>query len=271
MRVTTQPSETDVDMNLWPSEFSPLVSSLLASQQRLAEVERHVLDNLGHEMRTPLTIIRGLTEMLLDEQEAGQGDVSGRRHDLEEILRACQRLHRITERGIGLARIKLGQLTRHLETIPVRELIREIHAEFADEAREMHLWLEVRETGNGDDLVEADGPSLEMALRALHENAIKFNHPGGSVCWEVGGDDRMLEVRITNTGETMSREQLESCLAAFSQGDASMTRRFGGLGLGLPLAREVVELHGGRLQIARLSRGQGTRLRVTLPRVAVVS
>ena len=258
-------------MNLWPTEIAPLLSSLIESQQRLADVERHVLDNLGHEMRTPLTIIQGLTEMLLDEQDSIPEDRSGRRHDLQEILRACQRLQRITERGVGLARIKLGQLARHLETIPVKEMIREIHNAFEDEAREMQLSVEIREHEDGDDLIEADGPSLEMALRAVHENAIKFNHSGGSVLWEVGGDARSLEIQVSNTGETMSREQLQNCLAAFTQGDASMTRRFGGLGLGLPLAREVVELHGGHLEVAQISHGKGTRIRVTLPRFAVVS
>jgi signal transduction histidine kinase len=255
----------------WPAMLTVLLNSLMASQQRLEQIERHVLDNLGHEMRTPLTIIQGLTEMLLDDLGFGARGREAHAPELEEILRACHRLQRITERGIGLARLKLGQVACHPEIIQVGELLRETFTEFAEEAGEHRISVSLEHPASSRDEVEADGTSLEMALRALHENAIKFNRPGGSVEWSILGDERQLVLEVTNTGEVMTREHLESCLTPFAQGDASLTRRFGGLGLGLPLVREVVDLHGGRLEVSVLGGERGTRFRVTLPRVSVVS
>jgi len=255
----------------WPTMLTALLNSVMASQQRLEQIERHVLDNLGHEMRTPLTIIQGLTEMLLDDLDFATRGREESTRDLDEILRACQRLQRITERGIGLARLKLGQVACHPEIIQVGELLRETFAEFAAEAAEHRISVSLELEAGARDDVEADGTSLEMALRALHENAIKFNRPGGSVDWSILGDERHLVLDVTNTGEVMTREHLESCLTPFAQGDASLTRRFGGLGLGLPLVREVIDLHGGRLEVSMLGGERGTRFRVTLPRVSVVS
>jgi signal transduction histidine kinase len=110
----------------------------------------------------------------------------------------------------------------------------------------------------------ADGDRLRLVFFNLLENAIKFNEPGGQVLVEAQEDGSSVEVVITNTLGDLPAEGTTRLLQPFTQGDMSATRPVGGLGLGLALARSILQAHGGQLTL-RSGRGQGTTVRVRVP------
>jgi signal transduction histidine kinase len=255
----------------WFGLLFNLVLAQSESRCRLEHIERHMLDNLAHEMRTPLTIIQGLAELIADDLQSAGMLNPDRLRDLDEIQRACQGLHRITERGISYVRLQLGTLTRRLEEIRIGEILQEVVCQLSAEADDRRLAVAVEiPTSTRDELV-ADGLCLEMAIRALHENAIKFNLPGGHIRWEIASCDDRVEISVTNSGVPVAPEQTETMFQAFMQGDPTLTRRFGGLGLGLPLVQEVVSLHHGTLTAGIESGGGGMQFRISLPRSGMVS
>lgn len=122
------------------------------------------------------------------------------------------------------------------------------------------------ENSAGDVVMRADEPRLRQIVSNLLSNAIKFTQPGGHVYLRVRmADPDTYEIEVEDTGIGMTQDDIVLAMAPFGQVDGSLSRRFDGVGLGLPLARALVELHGGRLTITSAP-GRGTVARVTMPR-----
>jgi signal transduction histidine kinase len=229
--------------------------------QELDQVKSNLLSAVSHEFRTPLTIMHGWLDLLL----AGQfGPVSAeQRESLAAVHKSAVRLDRLISNLLAFIEYERAQGARGHEAVSVVDLLRDAAAELAPECAERQVALAV-ETAGPLPLVKGDGARLRLVFLNLMENAVKFNESGGSVAVSARTDDARLEVRVANNHGRVPPERVERMLQPFTQGDMGLSRRAGGLGLGLAVARAIVHAHGGELRM-EADGDQGTTVRVRLP------
>jgi signal transduction histidine kinase len=218
--------------------------------------------NMSHELRTPLNAIIGFSGMMSDRMFGPLGDTyleyaniigaSGRH--LLAIITDILDLAKSDANRLALAQepVDVGRVV-YLSSTIVQEMARKAQVEFVSEVE--------------DGLPELVGDQAKMTqiLVNLLSNAIKFTAPGGMVRLNVRpGPDGAIILRVEDTGIGMSAEQIPIALAPFGQIDAGLDRKYDGVGLGLPLTKRLVELHGGRIDIDS-EPGKGTAVSVHLP------
>ena len=273
-----------------PGEFPPEVVELLrtfATQSALAiqnarlfrqleeksrEVEvasRHkseFMANMSHELRTPLNAIIGYSEML--EEEAQDLAQEAFVPDLRKINAAGKHLLELINGVLDLSKIEAGRMELYLEDFEVPPLVRDIAAVIQPLAEKNRNRIEVRcapEAGG----MHADLTKVRQALFNLLSNACKFTE-AGTVTLAVeraagpGGD--WLTFAVTDTGIGMTPEQMARLFESFGQADASVSRRFGGTGLGLALSRRLARMMGGDITVASVA-GEGSTFALRLPAV----
>jgi signal transduction histidine kinase/CheY-like chemotaxis protein len=214
---------------------------------------------LSHELRTPLNPV-----LLLASELQNQKSLSPEVHaDLATIRRNVELEARLIDDLLDLTRITRGKVSLEVRPTPVHRVLREsleiLEAEVA--AKELRLvWnLEARR-----DIALADPVRLQQVLWNVLRNAIKFTPPSGAVTLgshEAAGGRFVLE--ISDTGPGIASEHLGTIFETFNQGAGG--HRFGGLGLGLAIARSIVEMHGGSIQAESAGNGQGATFRIELP------
>jgi PAS domain S-box-containing protein len=220
------------------------------------------LATLSHELRTPLTSIVGWTKML----RSGQLDEETASRAIETIDRNARLQTRLIADVLDLSRIVSGRLRltlNPLELSPVLEAVLDIVRPVA-EAKAITLRKVI---DSYPCLVSGDADRLQQVVWNLLSNAIKFTPRGGSVELCLSCRANEAEIVVSDTGVGIGPELLPHVFERFRQGDASSTRSYGGLGLGLAIARHLVELHGGRIEAESAGLGRGTRFRVHLPRL----
>jgi signal transduction histidine kinase/CheY-like chemotaxis protein len=226
--------------------------------------------NISHELRTPLNLVVGFSEMILTSQESyGAPLPAPYRADLNAIYRSAQHLLNLTNDVIDLARVGAGRLALAREPIELGRVISDacdIIREYV-EAKSLSLRLDVR-----PDLpiVTVDRLRIRQVLLNLLTNAARFTEQG-SITVSARCDDRSAIVEVTDTGAGIPPDELSRIFEEFHHGSPEARERadaLGGVGLGLPISRRFVELHGGEMGVeSRL--GSGTTFWFTLPLEAV--
>ncbi len=216
------------------------------------------LANVSHELRTPLALILGPTRRLLT---SGRGGEETRR-DLETVERNAQALLKHVSDLLDVAKLEAGRMELDRSRLDLVELVRGTASLFESVAREREVELSI-ETPDSLPLM-ADREKLERVLLNLLSNAMKFVPDGGRVrvgsC--VEGHDAVLSVEDNGPGVPVPLRA--AIFERFRRGDDSTTRRFGGTGLGLAIAKELVERHGGSIEVGDGADG-GALFRVKLP------
>lgn len=235
--------------------------------RREREVERmktEFLSRVGHELRTPLTVIHGYADLL----SRARMEPTNAQAAYGEILEQSRRLQRIVEMLEFNAASAAGRVYLRPEPVDLRTIVADAVAKRAGEV-DKRIKLS-KKVGRGVTRVMADRRWLVLALDELIDNAIKFSPNGGRivVAAEVVDDGDRIELSVTDQGVGMTTEEQSQAFGDFVQGDPSDTRRFGGLGLGLALVRDVAEAHGG--SVVCLSEPQkGSKFSVFLPVVPI--
>ena len=237
---------------------------LRASVDSLEALQGDLLAIISHELRTPLTVIQGLAEILLDcrDQECNSGEF------LTQILRACGQLGRLVEQSITLSRLQAGQLSPSPDALGLRETVDRVLVRFADPIRDKAIII-VRKFPVDLSPVWMDGICLDAVLAALLENAVKFNKDAGRVFLSARPYHGGIELRIRNTGAGIPAKHLSQIFELFEQVETGHTRRYGGLGLGLPLVKRILDLAGGQIAVASAGPGRGATFTLTLPKAPV--
>jgi signal transduction histidine kinase len=221
------------------------------------ELKSSILANISHELRTPITVVRGILE-LLDNEE----DPEERRELIEMAQKALARQNFIVEDLLRAAKLEREVEAPRLGEVDLTELIQEVSDEFLPLLKKEGLKLNLRL--GGPLWASADAEQIRHVLRNLMSNAVKFNRPGGSITVEAVRREGEAEVCVADTGIGIPEDKLEKIFERFYQVDASPTRRYGGTGLGLAIVKEIVEAHGGEVRVSsRL--GEGSRFCFTLP------
>jgi len=230
--------------------------------QHLQEIDsqrRGLVANVSHDLRTPLASLQGYLETLrLKGDELGERQ---RLHYLEVAHRHCLHLGRMVEELFDLARLDANEVQPVMEPFSLPELVQDVAHKFELQAREREVALQAQYAENLP-FVVGDIALIERVLDNLLENALRYTPAGGAVSVVVEKMEMGLEVRIVDTGAGITAEDLPHIFDRFYQSDKMRTR--GGAGLGLAIAKRIVELHGCDIR-AVSNPGQGTTFTFDLP------
>lgn len=236
-----------------------------------SRTKSQILATVSHELRTPLNAIIGFSDVI---SQALMGPVDARyREYATDIHKAGTHLLTLINDVLDLSKIEVGQLKLHEKPVDVAQLIGGCHRLVAERARESLVRID-EALGEDIPLVFGDELRLKQVVLNLLSNAVKFTAAGGT-----GGrvtidtrrtDDGGLTISIADTGIGMKPEDIPVALSPFRQLDNAFNRRSEGTGLGLPLAKMLVELHDGVLDIESKI-GIGTTVHVHLPKERVLT
>ena len=244
-----------------PTEAQPLVvalNRLLFRLRATLDHERRFTADAAHELRTPLAVVR------IQAQVAQlTADDADRRHALDQILAGTDRATRVVEQLLRLARLDpLAQLPTSSE-IHLAELARRVLAETPVPASRTELRLQTRGTPLS---VSGDGELLEIALRTLLDNALRYTPDETRITVFVRCEDGELALAVADDGPGVAADELPRLVERFYRGSSASGD---GSGLGLAIARRIAELHGARLEVENLAAG-GFEARLRWPRPAAM-
>lgn len=234
----------------------------LTEIRRLEEVRRDFIANLSHEVKTPLTAIRGFSETLLEEAERLPQE--SRKH-LEIIFRHAVELSHLTENLLNLSRIESGKEEILLASVPLKPFVDRLLERFSAQAKAKKIEL-VNEVSEAVPPLPADPPKLNQILTNLVDNAVKFTGEGGKVWIRAKkGDDSFFLMEVEDNGPGIPPEDRERIFERFYRVDKARSRDSGGAGLGLAIVKHLVELHGGQIRVESLPLG-GSKFKLSFPR-----
>jgi two-component system cell cycle sensor histidine kinase PleC len=240
------------------AEHAARIEAELASR-----VKSEFISNMSHELRTPLNTVMGFSKLL---SEHGQ-----RKLPAEEIVEYAQLIHNAASHLLAvindildMSKMQSGRYTLDAREINLEEVLQASVELFRAQAGEARTVLDCRIAADLP-LVRGDAGKLRQVFSNIISNAIKFSHPGGQIDIEARRlSDGGVLVVVRDTGVGMTSEELEIALTPFGQVDGGRSRWREGTGLGLPIAKALIELHGGRIEV-RTEKGKGTEVAILLP------
>jgi signal transduction histidine kinase len=236
------------------TSFSHMVQEVKASRQR----ERDFLANVSHELKTPLTSIQGFSQAILDGTAEEEAE---RKHAASIIIEEAGRMARLVEELLELARFDAGQIEIARREVNLADVLEECAKRFAFQAEEAGIELEMDVPALPPVLGDED--RLTQVFTNLLDNAIKHTPSGGKVkVIAKGVNQKNVKVAVTDTGSGIPPEDLPRIFERFYQVDKS--RAGSGVGLGLAIAKEIIEAHGGSISVESVV-GLGTKFTVSLP------
>ena len=222
------------------------------------------LGMLSHELRTPLNAILGWTRMLA----TAQLDPETSRRAVETIERSAKAQARLIDDMLDVSRIISGKLRLDVQPVDLSSVVNAAVDTSRPAAEAKHIRIQMTlDFGAGP--VLGDPVRLQQVVWNLLSNAIKFTPKGGSVQVQLARVNSHMDFTVSDTGPGIDEEFLPHMFERFRQADSSVSRKYGGLGLGLAIVRHLVELHGGTVEARNRTEGTGAVFTVTLPVMAV--
>lgn len=245
-------------------ENARLVANLREANRRLSDLDRlktNFISIASHELRTPLMIVQGFASFL---REQASGEMTS---DLDMVLRGASKLQAIIDQMTNLNYLEAGLSELKRENLSVQTLVEDIAREWGPlaAAKQQTLTLNVPPVPI---FIHGDRSKIDLALSNVMNNAVKFTPENGNITLQIISHTERVEITVVDDGIGIPKEELGRVFERFYQVEDHLTRHHGGLGLGLAIAREVVEQHGGRIWAESGDR-QGTRFRITLPTACV--
>jgi len=238
-------------------QLATAFNRMSAELQNLEQSRRDLLANVSHELKTPITAIRAHLENLLDGVERPEP------RTMQVMLAQTERLGRLIEQLLELSRLESGELPLLRETIPLAPLVTQVLSEI--EVARSDRGVAVRnQMANDLPPVDADRERVHQVLFNLIDNAVRFTPSGGAVTVTAERHNGSVEVQVADTGVGIPPEHLPRLFERFYRADPARSREDGGTGIGLAIARSVVEAHGGHIH-ARSEIGKGSVFTFDLP------
>jgi signal transduction histidine kinase len=238
-----------------------------ATVTQLRELDRlksSFLANMSHELRTPLNSILGFTDVMLEGLDGELTEYMD--NDLRLIQKNGQHLLHLINDVLDMAKIESGRMNLNPETFKVHDVLDEVTGITSTLASEKSISLFIDENSDQNIEVHADNTRLRQVMINLVNNAIKFTEKGSIVLCALPIEGARVLISVKDTGIGIPPDKLEAVFQEFTQVDTSTTRKVGGTGLGLPISRRLVEMHGGRLWAESAGiEGEGSTFYVELP------
>jgi two-component system sensor histidine kinase/response regulator len=235
----------------------------------VSDVKRNILTILNHEFRTPLTLIVAYADLLKERDGLTYQDIST---FLNSMNVGAERLRHLVENFMLLVELETGEGERNFEwrrkriTDPM-EILAEAASQYEALAGEKHVRLQVEPLPDSFPIVIADSEYMKIAVGRLIDNAIKFSDKPDSAIWIAAyGDGDNLCLSVEDHGRGIASNQLEAIFEMFYQVDR-VTFEDQGAGIGLPIVKRIVELHGGSVHVESVF-GTGSRFVIKLPKIA---
>lgn len=247
-------------------EVTSLARSFDAMRLALKKRDRRrdeFLAMLSHELRNPLAPIRNAVGVL----EIADPNSAHARRAKDVIKRQMAHLSRIVDDLLDVTRVARGKIELRREPVDLAELVTELvddHRMIADE----HGLLLGMHLPAGPVWVHADAPRIVQVMTNLVQNAIRFTPPGGNVDVVLTTHEHTADIRVSDTGAGIEEKLLHDIFEPFTQGEQSIARTKGGLGLGLPIVKGLTELHEGTVTAQSAGPGKGATFSVRLPMIA---
>ena len=235
--------------------------------RRVASAKSEFLANMSHELRTPLNSINGFSEVLFDET-FGPLNEKQKRY-INNVLTSGRHLLLLINQILDMSKVEAGKMKLAISTVATKDLLNEISMLVADmvSRKSLEMVLEI-----ADDLpdIEADELKAKEIIYNLLSNAVKFTPEGGRIGMRARKMGEGIEIEVWDTGDGIAQENMGKIFEGFFRVDTPYSRVTEGTGLGLPLSKKMVELHGGELSVSSPGLGRGTSVRFTLPLAAKV-
>lgn len=231
------------------------------TQQRVAEISRrNFVAQVAHELRTPLTNISLNVEAAVDD---GEEDAEFRGRCLNVITQETQRLTQLVNDMLSVSEIEAGSMSMRHDDIRLDDVFSVLEADFKQQASEKQVRL-VFDLPPKLPVIQGDRDKLAISLHNLLGNAIKYSPPGGEVTVAISAEAGKLTVAFKDKGIGIEKEELEKVFDRFYRANDSRVSEITGTGLGLPIAREIVQRHGGDIE-ASSTLNQGSTFTINLP------
>ena len=237
-RRSTQELESKVKQRTNELEY------LMQELQSANNIKSQFLANMSHEIRTPLTTVIGQAEAII------KGDIDDEYINKEVEIIHGNSLHllELTNNILDLSKIEANKIELELQPQNLHDILQELANMFTMQANTKGLTFEIIHSLASPFIIEIDGFRVKQILINLCSNAIKFT-PKGHVELKVTQSNGRLAFKITDSGIGMSSSQLHNLFESFTQGDSSISRRFGGTGLGLCLSDQLAKIMGGTIEV----------------------
>jgi signal transduction histidine kinase len=256
-------AEGDLSVRV-PENYVGEVGTLATSFNRMAEeleradeLRRNLTADVAHELRTPLSVIRGKLEGVLD------GIYPATDAHLEPVLEEAELLTHLVEDLRVLTLAENGQLSLERRPMDITNLLRDAQVNFAPHAEDRGITL-VLDLPEDLPNIQGDWRRIAQILGNLLTNALRHTPRGGFVTLSARTEESAIGISIRDTGSGIPEEDLPFVFERFWRGEKSRTRKSGGSGLGLAIAKQIVELHGGTIHVESVM-GSGTTFRFKLP------
>jgi signal transduction histidine kinase len=235
------------------------VEKNVEEQKKLEQLRRNLVANVSHELKAPLASIRGFSELMLD----GLVEESDKEKYMQVILDNSVHLSRLVDDLLTLSHLESGQLYLEKEEISIDALARWSFDSIATRGEEKDLKMNL-ELAPSLPVIKGDRTRLHEILINLLENAVEHTPPGGEVTLKVYCLDYQLVIEVRDTGCGISEEDLPYIFERFYKTDRSRAQNSGSSGLGLAIAKQLVEMHNGRITVVS-NPGEGSTFSISLP------
>ena len=238
------------------------LKALAAELKHTARVKSEFLANMSHELRTPLNSINGFSEVLFDETFGPLNEKQ--KQYVNNVLTSGKHLLLLINQILDMAKVEAGKMKLALSNLPMKRVLNEISLLVADmvSKKKIEMVLEIAEDMPN---IEADELKVKEILYNLLSNAVKFTPDGGKIGMRARRINSEIEVVVWDTGVGIAAENMGKIFEGFFRVDTPYSRVTEGTGLGLPLSKKLVELHGGKFSVESEGLGKGTSVRFTLP------
>jgi len=228
--------------------------------QKMDQLKSEFVSNVSHELRTPLTSIAGYTKLMYM-KKLGPINVS-QESSLKIIAEEAERLTRLINNVLDLSKLEAGKIKFKLEKIDISEIASHTITTMTQTAKEKNITLNMK--SQKIPKFKASRDLVKQIFINLLNNALKFTESNGRIDVDLRKNKKIVELSVKDTGKGIDKEQIPKLFDKFYQVDTSMTREYGGTGLGLVIVKHIVDAHKGSIKV-RSEPGKGSEFVVTLP------
>lgn len=260
-----QRKRAEDSLKKYAEDLAKANEELSKANEELKSLDRmkdEFLSNVSHEFKTPLTSIRGYSQLVLD---GTLGDINDQQKKaMDTVIRNSDRLRRLVDSLLYLSRAQVGRMRYYFEKLQLAELINNCVHDQLLQAKNKGISLQT----DIEDVppVRGDKDKLTDVLTNLIDNALKFTSEHGRVTVSARKISEGVHIEVKDTGIGIPADHIPQLFQRFYQVDSSASRRYGGTGLGLYISRTIVEAHGGKIWIES-EEGKGTTVHVELPQL----